>query len=537
MGDSVIPPIRRPSADDCVVRNLIDHRAVANADEPFVLYEDDNVWTYRTLRDEVRTCAVGLQRLGVGIGDMVMVWLPNGPEAVRAMFAINYLGAVCVPLNLSYRGAVFEHVVNDCGGRFMFADARLLDRLGEIETRFLETLIVVGEGGDAPAGFTIVPESSLLKQGSDVAPPVRPIEPWDTEFVLYTSGTTGPSKGALSSYTHRFAQALATVCLHPGDRRYVHGPLSHTAGAGAIYTTLCKGGSIILAESFKTDRFWPHIHKYKPQMTALLGATVPFLLKAPPSDDDRNHGLRAVMVAPVDENAIAFGKRFGVEIYGIYSMTEMSVPLWCGPDLDRPGQCGRAPRPGVEVRIVDENDIEVPEGKSGELIVRCDDPWVMMHGYLNNPAATAKVWQNGWFHTGDMFRRDPDGEYIFVDRSKDVVRRRGENVSSFEVETAMSGFPGIREVAIVAAKSELSEDEILAVVSPIPGASVDPVELLDYLRPKLPHFMIPRYIRLVDDLPRTTTAKVMKAELRTEGVTADTWDREAHGIWIKRDRL
>jgi len=226
-----------------------------------------------------------------------------------------------------------------------------------------------------------------------------------------------------------------------------------------------------------------------------------------------------------------------VEVYGIYSMTEMSIPLFCGPDLDRVGQCGNKAREGVQIKIVDAHDIEVEDGQAGELVVRCDDPWVMMHGYLNNPAATAKVWQNGWFHTGDMFRRDPDGEYIFVDRSKDVVRRRGENVSSFEVETAMSGFPGIREVAIVAAKSELSEDEILAVVSPVPGGSVDPVELLAYLRPKLPHFMIPRYIRFVDDLPRTTTAKIMKAELRNEGVTSDTWDRESHGIKIKRDRL
>ncbi len=170
-------------------------------------------------------------------------------------------------------------------------------------------------------------------------------------------------------------------------------------------------------------------------------------------------------------------------------------------------------------------------------MVRFDDPWVMMHGYLNNPAATAKVWQNGWFHTGDLFRRDPDGEYIFMDRMKDVVRRRGENISSFEVETAMSQFPGVREVAIVAAKSELSEDEILAVVSPVPGAMVDPAELLEFLRPRLPHFMIPRYIRMIDDLPRTTTAKIMKSGLRDEGVTADTWDREQHGISFKRERL
>ncbi len=289
------------TADECVVLNMIDRRARENADEPFVLFENDDVWTYRDLREQVRSCAAGLQQLGVKFGDMVMVWLPNGPEALRAMFAINYLGAVCVPLNLSYRGAVFQHVVNDCGGPFMFADARLMDRLAEIETTQLKTIIVVGDNPPQLDGYDLVPEADILKSGADLAPPERPIQPWDTEFVLYTSGTTGPSKGALSSYTHRHAQCWATTCLHPGDRRYVHGPLSHTAGAGAIYTTLCKGGSIVLAESFKTDRFWGHVQKFKPQMTALLGATVPFLLKQPPSPDDKNHSLKAVMVAPVDE--------------------------------------------------------------------------------------------------------------------------------------------------------------------------------------------------------------------------------------------
>ncbi len=528
---------RGPSPDQCVVRNLIDRRARENAAEPFILYENGDVWDHARLRNEVVGCAAGLQQLGVKQGDLVLVWLPNGPEAVRAMFAINYIGAVCVPLSLSYKGAILQHVFNNSGAAFLFADARLLDRLSDIDTAQLQTIIVVGEGAPQTSRTRLMPERDILKPGSAVLAPEREIAPWDTAYVLYTSGTTGPSKGALSSYTHRHAQAWATTCLKPGDRRLVHGPLSHTAGAGAIYTTLCLGGSIVLVESFKTDLFWDWIRRFDVQMTGLLGATVPFLLKAPPSPDDRNHGLKTVMLAPVDEGAIAFGKRFGVEVYGIYSMTEMSIPLFCGPDLDRVGQCGKAPREGVEIKIVDAHDIEVEDGQSGELVVRCDDPWVMMHGYLNNPEATASAWLNGWFHTGDMFRRDPDGEYIFMDRIKDVVRRRGENISSFEVESALSQFPGVREVAIVAVRSELSEDEILAVISPVPGATIDPAAVIEFLRPRLPHYMIPRFIRLMDDLPRTTTAKIMKPELRKEGVTADTWDRDKHGVKVKRDTL
>jgi crotonobetaine/carnitine-CoA ligase len=430
-----------------------------------------------------------------------------------------------------------QHVIADCGATFMFADARLMDRLADVETAKLHTIIVVGEDAPKIGAIKLVPENDVLKPGAKVADPERPIAPWDTEFVLYTSGTTGPAKGAMSSYTHRYVQAWATTCLHPGDRRLVTGPLAHTAGAGAIYTTLCKGGSIALVESFKTDQFWDQVKRFQPQMTSLMGATIPFLLKRAPSPDDKNHSLKTVMVAPVDENAIEFGKRFDVEVYGIYSMTELSVPLFCGPDLDRAGQCGKQPRDGVSIRIVDDNDLEVEDGKSGELIVRCDDPWTMMHGYINNPTATAKVWRNGWFHTGDLFRRDPDGEYVFLDRMNDVVRRRGENISSFEVENAISQFAGVREVAIVGVKSEFSEDEVLAVISPVPGASIDPAALTEFLRPRLPHFMIPRFVRVVVDLPRTATAKIMKQDLRKEGVTADTWDREKHGIAMKREKL
>ena len=519
-----------------MVRNLIDRRARDSGDKTFVTFDTGEAWTCAALREQVRRCAAGLQQRGVGQGDLVLLWLPNGPEAMRALLAINYLGAVCVPLALSYRGASLQHVIADSGASCMFGDARLLDRLADIDTAQLASIIVVG--GEPPRAdrYAFIAESDLLSSGEELQPPARPIEPWDTEFVLYTSGTTGPSKGVLSSYTHRYAHAMATTAIRPGDCRLVHGPLSHTAGAGAIYTSLCKDGSIVLVESFKTDLFWDHIRRFKVDVTSLLGATVPFLLKQPPSPQDHTHGLRAVIVAPIDENAIEFGKRFGVEVYGIYSMTEMSIPMFCGPDLDRVGQCGR-PREGVQVKIVDENDLQVEDGGSGELVVRCDEPWTMTHGYLNNPAATAEAWRNGWFHTGDLFRRDPDGVYVFMDRMKDLVRRRGENISSFEVETAISQFAGVREVAIVAAKSEFSEDEILAVICPTPGAAIDLAQLIEFLRPRLPHFMIPRFIRVVDDLPRTTTQKIMKAELRSAGVTADTWDRDKHGITVKREQL
>ena len=217
-------------------------------------------------------------------------------------------------------------------------------------------------------------------------------------------------------------------------------------------------------------------------------------------------------------------------------MTETSWPLISGRNPRVRGTCGR-PREGYEVRIVDENDCEVAPDTVGELIVRSDIPWSMNHGYHNNPEATARAWRNGWFHTGDAFRRDPDGNFFFVDRLKDAIRRRGENISSFEVEAEVNAHPAVREAAVVGVPSEFGEDDVMAVVAPVAGKSVDPAELLQFLVPRMAHFMIPRYVRVMPELPKTPTQKVQKNLLREAGVTADTWDREAAGIRIRRERL
>jgi crotonobetaine/carnitine-CoA ligase len=196
--------------------------------------------------------------------------------------------------------------------------------------------------------------------------------------------------------------------------------------------------------------------------------------------------------------------------------------------------CGRV-RPGYQVRIVDEHDEEVPPGTVGELIVRADEPWVMNVGYLNMPEATADAWRHGWFHTGDALMCDDDGDFYFVDRLKDAIRRRGENISSAEVEIEVSAFPAVAECAAVAVPSEWSEDEVKVFVIAKPDTNLDPVELIEFLRPRMAHYMIPRFVEIVDELPRTNTFKVMKHELRDRGNSDATWDREAAGIVVKRE--
>lgn len=241
-------------------------------------------------------------------------------------------------------------------------------------------------------------------------------------------------------------------------------------------------------------------------------------------------------MVPLTDDAAAFKERFGIDIYTIFNMTEISSPIVSEANPGKRGTCGRV-RPGVDVRLVDEHDCEVPIGTVGEMLVRTDRPWGMNSGYNENPAATAQAWANGWFHTGDAFRRDEDGYFYFVDRMKDAIRRRGENISSFEVELEVCAHPDVREAAAISVPGEFSEDEVMIVVAAVPGRSIDHHALASFLMQRMPYFMVPRYIRVLDELPKTPSAKVLKSELRKEGVTSDTWDREAAGMRARREAL
>ena len=516
---------RIPLPEDCVLRPLLDRRARETPDKVFVQFADTGAsWTYAELHRHVRETAAALQGEGVRQGETVLTWLPNGPDALRIWFAINYVGAIYVPLNLAYRGQILEHAVKSSGARLIVGHPGLLPRLDAIGVGRLERRV----------GIT-GPES-LRAAGQAPTPPERAVMPWDTQSVIYTSGTTGPSKGVLCSYLHAASAANAFYAATADDRNMVNLPLFHAGGTGAIYRMLVKGGSIALVESFNTNSFWDTVRATGTTCLTLLGAMVPFLLKLPPGPGDRQHTLKKVVLVPLSDDAQAFADRFGVDVYTTFNMTETSWPLVSERNPAVRGTCGR-PREGIEARIVDDNDCEVAPGAIGELILRADTPWTMNHGYHNNPEATAQAWRNGWFHTGDAFRRDADGNFFFVDRLKDAIRRRGENISSFEVEAELMAHPAVREAAAVAVPSEHGEDEVLAVVAPVAGQSVDPAELLSFLLPRMPHFMVPRYVRVLPELPKTPTQKVQKNLLRADGVTSDTWDREAAGIRVRRERL
>ena len=519
-----------------VIPRMLEQRAGEAPDALAIQFVDGEAWSYGGLLARVRERAAGLQSLGVAQDEFVLSWLPNGPQAVLTFLALSLLGAVYVPINTGYRGGVLQHVIANSGARLMIAHGGLLERLGEVDLAALQRVLVIGDERPRIDGLALIGLDALTGSEQAPRPSLREIAPWDTLMVIYTSGTTGPSKGVLSSHRHAFTAALEFRNVGPGDVNYTALPMHHVGGVYGILWALIHGGAVVMAESFRTGEFWDLVRRYGVTTTGLLGVMVRFLLAQPPSPDDRRHSLTSVIIAPYDEAAPAFGERFGVDVYTEFNMTELSVPLFTGPEPAPPGACGK-PRAGLEVRLVDEHDIEVPDGAPGELIVRSAEPWTMSHGYHNDPAATARTWRNGWFHTGDLFRRGADGHYFFLDRTKDALRRRGENISSFEVESAILLHPGVREAAVVAAPGEASEDEVLAVIATAPGVEIDPAELLDFLRPRLAHFMLPRYVRRLDDLPKTATHKVEKHRLRADGVTPDTWDREAAGVRVARETL
>jgi crotonobetaine/carnitine-CoA ligase len=523
-----------PSREQCVVRNLLIRRAADCADQEFLLFESGESWTFADALARIRKHAAGLKALGVMRGDFVLSWQGNGPMAVTTFLALNFLGAVYVPINTSYRGRLLEHVLSNSRASLMLADGRLIERLASIDRAKLERVLVIGDEKPHLDGIELIDQAAMTT-GSEAATETG-IDPTDTHMVIYTSGTTGPSKGVLCSYIHSYTAATGFRNIGPGDRSLAQLPMFHVGGPYAVLWALIYSGSAVVVDAFSVSRFWETVRRFEITTVGLLGSMVQFLMKQAESEDDKNHPLRSVIIAPFDENAIAFGKRFDVPTFTEFNMTELSVPLWAGPNPTLPGTCGK-PQRGTKLRIVDRDGNDVAPGETGELLVDCGRRWTISHGYLNDPAATGRTWRNGWFHTGDLFRRDADDNYFFVDRLKDAIRRRGENISSFEVESAILMHPQVREAAIVPVPAEGSEDEVLAVIALKPDAELQFVELIDFLRDKLAGFMLPRYIRLLDELPKTPTQKVQKHLLRDVGVTTDTWDREAAGITIERDRL
>lgn len=511
--------------DRAVLRYILDFYGSERPQAPFVHFWPGDEWSYGETLQRVRRRATTLAKTGVKRGDHVLCLMGNGADLLCTWFAINYLGAVYVPINTGARGKMLEHILADADAPLLVASAPFVERLGDVSPGKVKTVLVVEGEPQAIAGLDVRPLVDPEKEDAALLELSHPIEPWDLYAIMYTSGTTGNAKGVMSSYTQLYTMGPdAFDCVDDDDRCMICGPIFHCGSTLYVYAMLARGLSIGMMREFKTGMFWQAVRDTGSTYCLLLGVMASFLLKQPPSADDKNHPLRRAFITPFGEDGPLFANRFGVDAWTIYNMTEISSPLVAGPGITNKGVTGK-PRPWYELRLVDANDIEVADGEVGELVVRTHRPWALMRGYYNNPAATAEAMRNGWFHTGDGFRRQSDGTYYFVDRLKDVIRRRGENISSFALESEVLNIPAIRECAAVAVPSEFSEDDVLIIVTPIEGATIDPVEVTNELTKSLPHFMVPRFVRVLDELPKTASGKVQKHILRSQGVTSDTFDR------------
>ena len=526
-----------PPRDDCVVPRLIDKYAALTPDKIFIRFETGETWTWAQARQIALATAAGLQALGVRAGDIVSAWAPNSAALTRVWFGANYAGAALAPINTSFRGRLMEHAIATCGARLMIVHPELAPRLSGLSLGALEEIVLTG----APAGPLDLPVKVLpfsVLDGDASAAVVADVEVWDTPVIIFTSGTTGPSKAVVTSYLQEWTTAKATYgYMTADDRILVNLPMFHVGGISGIVAALACGGSVALFEAFDTRRFWSLIRETgSTTCSGLIGALTTFLLKEPPRPDDRDNPFRICTLAPLSEETVALAERFGFDYMSGFNMTELSAPLVTAINEPTMRSCGY-PRTGVECRVVDDHDLEVANGESGELIVRCDQPWTVFKGYLGDPKATADAWRNGWFHTGDMVRRDDAGRYYFVDRKKDAIRRRGENISSLEIEIEVAAFADVREVAAYGVDLPGGEQEVMVCVSPQPGVEIDPRALIEFLIPRMAHFMVPRYVRVEPELPKTPTNKIQKVDLRTQGVTNLTWDREAAGIRLRREKL
>jgi crotonobetaine/carnitine-CoA ligase len=527
-----------PAREDCVLKSMLETRAARHPQRRLALFEDGSTWTYGECLADVRAAAAGLQRLGVRKGDRVLAWLPTGRPMVLAWFATNYLGAVFVPLNTAYKGEVLAHVVNAAEATIMLAHHALVPRLEGLTLRQLHTIVCIGgEPPAPPPGLQLLGED-LLRGDAAGLDDSAVVEHWDIQSIIYTSGTTGASKGVLSPYLQVYTTALVVYgYLRDGESILVNLPMFHVGGTSSTYAALIRGGSLYLVDGFSTNKFWDQVRTGGCVTTCgLIGVMAAFLAKSEPRADDADNPLRCLTMFPIEDFTVRFAQRFGFDYVTGFNMTEVSAPLITDLNTRAFGSCGR-PRSGVQVRLVDDHDIEVPRGTVGQMIVRSDTPWTLNAGYNGQPEATAAAWRNGWFHTGDLFRQDEQGDFFFVDRIKDTIRRRGENISSFEVELAVSQHPDVDEVVAIGVASEIAEQEVMVVVKSKPGRDIDPTALTEFLLPRLAYFMVPRYVRVVAEIPKTETNKTRKVVFRDQGVTPDTWDRERAGMRLRRDKL
>jgi carnitine-CoA ligase len=505
--------------------------------EPDRLYLDfsGDKYTYARMGREVERFARGLHALGIEPADRVLSVLENGPLAVIAWYATNRLGAIYVPINTAYKGEYLHHQIDDSGARVVICEEDYLEDVLAVAAELPAVERIIHTGPARTISNSARPVSAMDEHCLDEGDaPFVDVDPADLALLLYTSGTTGRSKGCMVSHNYMCDVArryCETIGRTPEDILWLPMPLFHITGISAAILTMQLRSSAAFARKFSVSSTWPEIQRTGATFIILLGTMALMVANAPDSPASRRckGQVRTLIGIPMnDALARVWQERFEVTWCSgkIYGSTEVGQTLNANFDEDLPdSSCGRV-NDTFDVRIFDGNDNEVPQGTVGEIVVRPKRPNVMFSGYWNNSEATTKSWRNLWHHMGDNGRVDEHGNFFFVDRSKDVIRRRGENISSFEMEAIFNQHPDVDEAAIHAVPSEFMEDDVKATIVLRHGAALTEAELSEWASPRVPRFALPRYVDFIDELPKNASGRVLKFQLREEGITASTWDRE-----------
>jgi crotonobetaine/carnitine-CoA ligase len=472
--------------------------------------------------------AAGLRHAGAGPGSRVAFLTASRIEMVDFVFGCARAGVIQVPLNTYLKGEFLRHQLRDCGAVGIVVDAPGLVTITPLLPDLPDVQFVVNLDDDSFAPF------------GNAQPPAEPYvaTPDDVLALMYTSGTTGLPKGCILThgyYVHAGHVMRTGWEIRHDDTMITAFPLFHLSGqANALMSTLTGGLSLYIETAFSASGFMARAAQVGATVTMGVGAMALAIAAQPETEDDANHPLRFASWIPLPEGVQhALEQRFNLVVSSeAYGQTECAPVAITAPSAPRKRETCGAAAPGLEVRIVDAEDREVPRGEVGEIVVRPLEPDSLFSGYWNNPSATVAAFRNLWHHTGDAGRMDAEGFLTFVDRTKDAMRRRGENVSSLQVEAAIVKHPGIAEVAVHAVPSPATEDDIKACIVPAPGAQLTPAELFDFFADTLPFFAVPRYVELVDALPKNAMNRVLKHQLRDLGVTAATWDFDAMGLTV-----
>jgi crotonobetaine/carnitine-CoA ligase len=514
------------------LHRLLEIRAAESPMRPFVRF-GDRWWTYGDIERHASALAASLRELGVQPGQHVVVMMPSSPLYLALWFALSKLGAVEVPVNGAYRGEVLTHILRTAQPTLALVHAEHRTVFDQASTgllapdRVLDTL--------DPRLASAPPDNGDF--GTVVSPGVD-VDSALPACIIFTSGTTGLSKGVVVSHRHLLSFGFFfsdIVHFSPNDTAYNFLPFFHVAAKFETIGAMLHGGRMMLRPIFSLSGFWPDVRASGATLCIAVGGLCHLLNSAPLRPDDADNPLRLIYAVPVPwEFKDAFEQRFGLELVEGYGSTEANLSVYTRLGEATPrGSCGRASE-HFEVTLQDEQGNVLPPGEAGEICIRSRHANTMMSGYLGLPDKTAEATKGGWFHSGDRATMDAQGYFYFLDRTKDAIRRRGENVSSFEVERSLAAHPEVAEVAVIPVKAEVGEDEIKAVVVRKPGATLTHEVLLRFAAEAMPYFMVPRYIEFRDELPRTETMKVRKVTLREQGITPETWDAESAGLRVTR---